>query len=170
MSSSSIWECEHQRDRRECHDCFAIYELDHLIEGHFKQYYPTNNDNSSTRRRKLELESIDESNSTHLPDADTESSQFEPKRVRFGVGVGVGVGNNPVDTINGCGNIDTFELQHQQPKSVPGILSAHEQQYNTATTHHALPEYRTIATDSICQRHTPAITDPIDYESKCDVP
>ena len=162
MSSLSIWGCEHQRDRRECHDCFAIYELDRLIEGHFKQYYPTNNDNSSTRRRKLDLEPIHE-NSTHLPDTDTESSQLDPKRVRFGVGVGVGMAVNTVDAF------DTLELQHQQPKSVSGILSAHEQQYNP-TTHHALPEYRTIATDSICQHHTPAITDPIDYESKCDVP
>jgi hypothetical protein len=70
--------------------------------------------------------------------------------------------------VNTVDAFDTLELQHQQPKSVSGILSAHEQQHNTATTHHTLPEYR--STDSICQRHTPAITDPIDYESKCDLP
>lgn len=161
MSGSSIWECEHERDRRQCHDCFSDNELDRLIEGHFKQFYLPSNSNKHSRQRD------DESDDAHISNTTTEPSDLNniknTKRVR---GVSERMGIHTVDTDYARSNVAT-SFQYQQSQSISGLFPIDERDERISTSYDYIVPSINANTDSICRRHTPTITNAIDYESKC---
>lgn len=160
MSGISIWRCEHECDRRECHHCFAANELDRLIEGHFKQFKHQFDNAPRPNKRRADH---DESDCANLYDTEPINRIKHHKQQR---------GCLP-DVLHLLSN--TIESNESHPiQPLPRLLSSERDQ---STADYLVPQsepkrsksVETTSNDELCRND--ASTDPnaIDYEAKCDV-
>jgi hypothetical protein len=190
MSTLSIWRCEHDCDRRECHYCFTKNELDRLVEGHFKQYYAFENSPRPDTKRKGPDNNRDELDGSHFYDADTESdrdksdrnnkyNKYESHHHHHKHHKHHRGGCLPIfsDTVVDVPSINAFDTKPDSVQSVPGLLSS--DQRDSATTNYSLSNIaepksepksiETASNNNLHRNDTATHSDAIDYESKCDI-